>query len=171
MKIELSNAYYKIKFLEPEMIEVDVKVEHISTKNLDKVLTSQKSFSNKTGLRYIGENNSDAIPRKEVKFVLANVVEKPNTVGLVVENKAFVAQPKARAKSLPKKEIGPQVKHFYHHCDARAHTRPNCFKLHTHTQPNCFKLRALKRTDQQLLLMVEQGNQKQSKMKKMDKEL
>ena len=48
-KGELIEAYSKIKFLELEIIQVNVKVEHISTKKLDNVLSSQKSSHDKTG--------------------------------------------------------------------------------------------------------------------------
>ena len=48
-KGELIEAYFKIKFLELEIIQVNVKVEHISTKKLDNVLSSQKSSHDKTG--------------------------------------------------------------------------------------------------------------------------
>ena len=40
LKEELLNAYSKIKFLELEIIQANVKVEHISTKKLDSVLSS-----------------------------------------------------------------------------------------------------------------------------------
>ena len=40
LKEELLNAYSKIKFLELEIIQANVKVEHISTKKLDNVLSS-----------------------------------------------------------------------------------------------------------------------------------
>ena len=43
LKGELVEAYSKIKFLELEIIQANVKVENISTKKLDNVLSSQKS--------------------------------------------------------------------------------------------------------------------------------
>ena len=44
LKEELLNAYSKIKFLELKVIKANVKVEHITTKKLDNVLSSQKPF-------------------------------------------------------------------------------------------------------------------------------
>ena len=41
LKGELVEAYSKIKFLELEIIQANVKVKHISTKKLDNVLSSQ----------------------------------------------------------------------------------------------------------------------------------
>ena len=77
MKEELLNAYSNIKFLEFEVIQANVKVERITTKKLDNVLSSQKSFSDKTALDYTGEGSSSVEPRREMKFVLAKDVEKP----------------------------------------------------------------------------------------------
>ena len=41
LKGELVEAYSKIKFLELEIIQANVKVEHITTKKLDNVQSSQ----------------------------------------------------------------------------------------------------------------------------------
>ena len=51
LKEELLNAYLKIKFLELEIIQANVKVECISTKKLDSMISSQKP-SNETSLGY-----------------------------------------------------------------------------------------------------------------------
>ena len=40
LKEELLNAYSKIKFLELEIIQANVKMERISTEKLDNVLSS-----------------------------------------------------------------------------------------------------------------------------------
>ena len=57
----------------------------MSTKKLDNVLSSQKTFSDKIGLGYIGESSSAVNISKEVKFVkakepivVASTVEKEN---------------------------------------------------------------------------------------------
>ena len=52
LKGELVEAYSKIKFLELEIFQAHVKVECISTKKLDNVLSSQKSSHDKTSLGY-----------------------------------------------------------------------------------------------------------------------
>ena len=69
LKGKLVEAYSKIKFLELEIIQANVKVEHIFTKKLDNVLSSQKSSHDKTSLGYIGEGSSSSEPKKEVRFV------------------------------------------------------------------------------------------------------
>ena len=56
---ELTEAYTKVKFLEFEVVQANAKVERVSIKKLDDVLSHQKPFSDKTGLGYIGESSSD----------------------------------------------------------------------------------------------------------------
>ena len=85
--------YSKIKFLELEIIQANVKVEHISTKKLDSVLSSQKSSNDKTGLGYIGEGSSSSRPKKEVKFVSAKNVEKPKVEKPKIENLLLQREP------------------------------------------------------------------------------
>ena len=52
-------------------------------------------------------------------------IETPASVKRTIGTK-----PKEKAKSLPKNQRGPQVKHMCHHCGVQGHTRPNYFKLH-----------------------------------------
>ena len=68
---ELIKAYSKIKFLELEVVQANVKVEQVSSKKLDEVLSHQKPFSDKTGLGYTGESSLAVNISKEVKFVKA----------------------------------------------------------------------------------------------------
>ena len=69
LKGELVEAYSKVKFLELEIIQANVKVECISTKKLDTMLSSQKSSHDKTGLGYTGEGSSSSELKKEVRLV------------------------------------------------------------------------------------------------------
>ena len=55
---ELTEAYTKVKFLELEVVQANANIERVSTKKFDDILSSQKTFSNKTGLGYIRESNS-----------------------------------------------------------------------------------------------------------------
>ena len=128
------NAFSKIKFLELEIIQANVKVECISTKKHDSVLSSQKPSNDKTGLGYTREEGSSSKPKKEVRFILAkNVekskVEKPEIETPIVAKRTIGAKSKEKRKSLPKSQRGPQVKHFCHHYGMRGHTRPNFFKF------------------------------------------
>ena len=134
LKEELLNAYSKIKFLELEIIQANVKVERISTKKLDSMLSSQKPSNDKTSLGYTGEGGSRSKPKKEVRFILAKYVEKskvekPEIETPIVAKRTIGAKSKEKRKSLPKSQRGPQVKHFCHHYGMRGHTRPNFFKF------------------------------------------
>ena len=68
---EVSEAYSKVKFLEQKVMQANAKVEKVSTKKLDEVISSQKNFSDKSGLGYIGGSSSSIKVTKEVKFVKA----------------------------------------------------------------------------------------------------
>ena len=101
LKEELLNAYSKIKFLELEIIQANVKVERISTKKLNSVLSSQKPSNNKNGLGYTSEGSLSNEPKKEVRFILAkNVekskVEKPEIEIHVVAKRTTDAKPKEK---------------------------------------------------------------------------
>ena len=137
--------YTKVKFLELEVVQANVKIERVSTKKLDDVLSQQKSFSDKSSLRYTGESNSTANISKEVKFVKAKEsmvvaknaekvkTEKKNDVTdqrfMTKPPKQSVVKPKGNGKSLPKSQRGPRTQHFCHHCGIQGHTRPDCHKL------------------------------------------
>ena len=71
MNGELTEAYSKIKFLEFEGVQANAKVERVSSKKLDEVLSHQKPFSDKIGLGYTGESSLVVNVSKEVKFVKA----------------------------------------------------------------------------------------------------
>ena len=123
LKGELVEAYSKIKFLELEIIQANVKVECISTKKLNNMLSSKKSSHDKTGLGYTGEGSSSSEPKKEVRFVSAKNGEKlkkvkPEIETLAVVKRTIGAKPTEKGKSLPINQRGPQVKHLCHHCGA-----------------------------------------------------
>ena len=80
---ELTEAYTNVRFLEYEVVQANAKVERVSTKKLDDVLSSQKTFSDKIGLGYTRESSSTVNISKKVKFVkakelvvVASIVEK-----------------------------------------------------------------------------------------------
>ena len=68
---ELTEAYTNVKFLELEVIQANAKVERVSFKKLDEVLSHKKPFSDKTELGYTGESSLVVNVSKEVKFVKA----------------------------------------------------------------------------------------------------
>ena len=142
---ELTEAYTKVKFLEFKVVQANAKVERVSTKKLDDVLSQQKPFPDKSDLGYTSESSSTTNLSKEVKFVKAKELmvaaknaekvkpEKKNNVTdqrfMTKPPKQLVVKPKCNGKSLPKSQRGPRTQHFCHHCGIQGHTRPNCHKL------------------------------------------
>ena len=137
---ELIEAYTKVKFLELGVVQANAKVEQVSIKKLDDVLSSQKTFFDKTGLGYIGESSLAVNISKEVKFVKAkeltvgastiekaNVEKKKNVADQRMLNKPrnqSVVKFVARAKSLPRSQRGLRTNHMCHHCRFQGHTQP-----------------------------------------------
>ena len=68
---ELLKAYTKVRFLEQKVMQANTKIERVSTKKLDDVISSQKHFLDKFGLGYTGGSSSSGSVTKEVKFVKA----------------------------------------------------------------------------------------------------
>ena len=142
---ELTEAYTKVRFLEHEVVQANSKVGRVSTKKLDDVFSSQKTFFNKTELGYTEESSSAVNISKDVKFVkaketvvVAPIVEKTkgekkkNVANQQVLNKPrnqSVVRSATRAKSLPQSQKGPRMNHLCHHYGLQGHTRPNCHKL------------------------------------------
>ena len=142
---ELSEAFTKVKFLELKVVQANVKMERVSSKKLDDVLSFQKYFSDRTRLGYTRESSSDVKISKEVKFVKAKepVVavstpekvkdeKKKNVFDQPVLNKPHnqsVVKTEARGKSFPRSQKGPRTNHFCHHYGLQGHTIPNCHKL------------------------------------------
>ena len=67
-----------MRFLEQEVVQANAKIERVSTKKLNDVISSQKHFSEKSGLGYTGESSSSGNVTKEVKFIPA---KEPVEVG------------------------------------------------------------------------------------------
>ena len=55
---ELTKTYSKIRFLKLEIVQANAKIERVSTKKLDDVISSQKHFSDKSGLGYTEGSSS-----------------------------------------------------------------------------------------------------------------
>ena len=128
---ELSEAYTKVRFLEQEVVQANAKIERVTTKKLDDVISSQKSFLDKSGLGYTGGSSSSRIVTKEVKFVKAKdpvevdltdeklkMEEKKNVVNqqLLNPRNQYVGRSESRAKSRPRPQRGPRATYVCHHC-------------------------------------------------------
>ena len=126
-------------------MQANAKIERVSTKKLDDVISSQKHFSNKSGLGYTRGSSSSRNITKEVKFIKAKepfevdpTAEKPKMKEKRnVENKQMlnnsrnqsVGRFESRAKSHPRSQRGPRSNYVCHHCGLQGHTQPNCQKL------------------------------------------
>ena len=142
---ELSEAYTKVRFLEQEIVQANAKIERVSTKKLNDVISSQKQFLDKSELGYTGGSNSSGNVTKEVKFIKAKeqievspTTEKPKMEEkrnvddqrmLNNSRKKSVGKCESQAKSRPYSQRGPRSNFVCHHCGLQGHTRPNCQKL------------------------------------------
>ena len=52
-------------------MQANAKIERVTTKKLDDVISSQKNFLDKSGLGYTGRSSSSGNITKEVKFIKA----------------------------------------------------------------------------------------------------
>ena len=134
-----------MRFLEQEVVQANVEIERVTTKKLDDVISSQKSFSEKSRLGYTGGSSSSRSVTKEVKFIKAKesvdvspTTEKPKVEEKRnVENQRMVNNPRnqsvgrseSRAKFRLQSQRGPRSNYVCHHCGLQGHTRPNCQKL------------------------------------------
>ena len=84
---KLSEAYTKVRFLEQEVVHANAKIDRVSTKKLNDVISSQKQFSDKSGLGYTGGSSSSGSVTKEVKFIKAKeqIEVSPTTKKLEME--------------------------------------------------------------------------------------
>ena len=63
-------------------MQANAKIERVSTKKLDDVISSQKHFLDRSGLGYTGGSSSSANVTREMKFVKAR---EPVVVALTIE--------------------------------------------------------------------------------------
>ena len=134
-----------MRFLEQEVVQTNTKIERISTKKLDDVISSQKHFSDKSRLGYTGGGSSLGNVTIEVKFIKAKeqieigpTAEKPKMEKkrnvddqrmLTNCRKQSVGKSESRAKSCPRSQRGPRSNYVCHHCGLQRHTRPKCSKV------------------------------------------
>ena len=126
-------------------MQANAKIERVSTKKLNDVISSQKQFSDKFGLGYTGGSSSSGSVTKEVKFIKAKeqikvslIAEKPKMEEKrnvddkrMVNNshRQSVGRFESRAKSRPQSQRSPRSTYVCHHCGLQGHTRPNFQKL------------------------------------------
>ena len=106
---ELAEAYSKIKFLELEVIQANVKLEQVSSKKFDEVFAHQKPFSDKSRLGYTGESSSSVKLTKDMKFVKAKepMVATTNADEVKLEKKKNVIDQRFMTKPLKQSMVKP----------------------------------------------------------------
>ena len=134
-----------MRFLKQKVVQANAKIERVSTKKLNDVISSQKQFSDKSGLGYTGGSSLSSSVTKEVKFIKAKekievspTVEKPKMEEKRnVDDKQMVNNShkqsmdrfESQAKSRPRSQRSPRLTYVCHHCELQGHTRPNCQKV------------------------------------------
>ena len=134
-----------MRFLKQEVMQANAKIERVSTKKLNDVISSQKQFSDKFGLGYTRGSSSSGSVTKEMKFIKAKeqievslIAEKPKMEEKrnvddkrMVNNshRQFVGRSESRAKSRPRSQRSPRSTYMCHHYGLQGHTGPNCQKL------------------------------------------
>ena len=131
----------RTKKLETELLQVRAQSERTSSAKLDKMLSFQKSASDRTGLGYDFSSPNIASSSTIVFVSLANNIASEN----VDKGKSILdAPPKfekkdtrnPRTKKVNNKQSQPKKPHLCHHCGVSGHTRPNCYKWLATQQSN-----------------------------------
>ena len=131
----------KTKKLKAELFQVKAYLERTSSAKLDEILNLKKSASNQTGLGYdfsypsiafasttvfVPPANNIEIENNDVKNELAskNIDKSKSILGAPPKfDKKDIKNPRAKKGNTQKSKQKKQ--HFYHHCGAAGHTRPN----------------------------------------------
>ena len=152
LRFENNFLAEKTKKLEAELFQVRAQLERTSSAKLDEMLSLQKSTSNRIGLGYNFSSPSISSASTTVFVPPANNVEIENndvknesaSENVDKGKSSFEAPPKfdkkeiknSRAKKGNTQRPKQKKKHFYHHCGAAGHTRPNCYKWLATQQSN-----------------------------------
>ena len=152
LRFENNFLAKKTKKLEVEMFQVRAQLEWASSAKLDKMLSIQKSASDRIGLEYDFSSPSIASTSTTIFVPPTNNVEIENNVvknELASENlykdksilgapsqqdKKDVKNPKAKKANSQKPKQKKQ--HLCHHCGVASYTQPNCYKWLATQQSN-----------------------------------
>jgi hypothetical protein len=112
----------RIQKLEEKLLETQLQLERVTDEKLTRMLSIQKSPTDKTSLGYVAPS-SDAPSTSKIVFVKPTVPEHPPTVEDKGKDKVNDDVP------------GTQKPHFirrppiYHHCGLSGHVRTQCSLL------------------------------------------
>jgi len=115
----------RIQKLEEKLLETQLQLERVTDEKLTRMLSIQKSPTDKTSLGYVAPS-SDAPSTSKTVFVKPPVLEPPPTV-------------KDKGKDKVNDDVpGTQKPHsirrppICHHCSLSGHVRPHCSLLKAH---------------------------------------
>ena len=150
LRFENNFLAEKTKKFQTELFQVKAQLER--TSSAKEMLNLQKSSFDRTGLEYDFSSPSIASTSTTIFVPLTNNIEtKNNDVKneLASENvdksKSILGAPpkldkkeikNSRAKKGNTQKPKQKKQHFYHHCNAVGHTRPNCYKWLVTQQSN-----------------------------------
>ena len=144
LRFENNFLAKKTKKFEAELFQVKSQLERTSIVKLDKMLSIQKSASDRIGLGYdfsssniastsatvfVPPSNNVEIENNEIKTELAseNLDKGKSILGAPPKlEKKDVKNP--RAKKTNSQKPKQEKQHLCHYCGAAGHTRPNCYK-------------------------------------------
>ena len=144
LRFENNFLAKKTRKFEAELFQVKSQLERTSIVKLDKMLSIQKSASDRIGLGYdfsssniastsatvfVPPSNNVEIENNEIKTELAseNLDKGKSILGAPPKlEKKDVKNP--RAKKTNSQKPKQEKQHLCHHCGAAGHTRPNCYK-------------------------------------------
>ena len=152
LRFENNFLAEKTKKLEAELFQVRAQLERTSSTKLDKMLSLQKSASDRIGLGYGFSSSNTASTSTTIFVPPSNNVEIENNdvkIDLASENldkgKSILGAPlkqdkkeakNPRAKKANSQKPKKKKQHLCHHCGVTGHTQLNCYKWLATQQSN-----------------------------------
>ena len=152
LRFENNFLAERTKKLEAELFQVRAQLERTSSAKLNEMLSFQKAASDKTDLGYDFSSSNIASsstivfvsPTDNVNFKNNEFKTEIASDNLDKDISILGAPPKVekketrnpKTKKVNNNKSQPKKSHFYHHCGASGHTRPNCYKWLATQQSN-----------------------------------
>jgi hypothetical protein len=122
LQTEKSSLLLRIQELEEKLLETQLQLERVTDEKLTRMLSIQKSPTDKTGLGYVA-SSSDAPSSTKTVFVKPTVSEPPPTIEDKGEDKV---NDDVLGTHEPHSIRRPPI---CHHCGLSGHVRPQCSLL------------------------------------------
>jgi hypothetical protein len=119
LQTEKSSLLYKIQKLEEKLLETQLQLERVTVEKLTRMLSIQKSLTDKTGLGYVAPS-FDTPSTSRTVFVKPAIPEPLPTVEDKGKDK-IIGDVLGTQKPLPIRRSP-----ICHHCGLSGHVRPQC---------------------------------------------